>query len=417
MEAISRAPFVFERVSLEIPQGKMSPGSIFGNRIALGPNESSDVFFSTGSNLFRLSLGPSPPPEASIANYDGKLLLPAPANRPGNTVLIDGQKTGFEIQNICTTSSDLLRLYSVDSIGQVLVNSFDRDVHSASITLEEPLRASEQGWVGITANKILPHVCATARYNDKLVTIYDQDRIISKFKTIAHPMQIRMLDNGILAMVEQGTFSLWDMRLPTATLKETPLAKYDIDGVGSSGNCVQRVYLSSAPLYALDVMGTKVAVAGAERNCIVSDFRTAGVEARWNGCLKYDVTRINFSKSDPELVYVSGLDNELLVGRWDGTCGLSHFDGPHIESHWIGVSNDCESDTVYGLAQSGHVYICKNTPTLLEGVTRTNNSKSANDSASSSTKGTPAVVPHQRQQKKKKANPPPQKKQKLTENE
>jgi hypothetical protein len=397
----------------------MSPGSIFGNRIALGPNQEEDIFWSTGSSLFRLSLGPAPPPPVAVTNYDGKLLLPTPNERSGKSVAIEslnGAKHSSEIQNLSVVSSDLLHLYSVDSLGQVLVNSFGTDGHNSTVALPAPSSISEHGWVGIASHKALPGICATARYCDKLVTVYDQDRVVSRFKTIAHPMQVRMLDNGMLVMTEQGSFSIWDLRLPSAAI----LPRYNIDGVGSSGNCVQRSYISSAPLYALDIMNTKVAVAGADRNCVVSDFRTGGVEARWNGCLKYDVTRVNFSRSDPSLCYVSGLDNELLVGRWDGTKGLSHFDGPHIESHWIGISNDNASDTVFGLAQSGHVYICKNTPALLEGVSssaKTASTSTASAASSSQPKeGSPTVIPHQRQ-KKKKGDPPPTKKPKLAEDD
>ena len=221
MDVTSPAPFTFERVSLSPPGGKMSPGSIFGNRIALGPNQEEDIFWSTGSSLFRLSLGPAPPPPVAVTNYDGKLLLPTPNERSGKSVAIEslnGAKHSSEIQNLSVVSSDLLHLYSVDSLGQVLVNSFGIDGHNSTVALPAPSSISEHGWVGIASHKALPGICATARYCDKLVTVYDQDRVVSRFKTIAHPMQVRMLDNGMLVMTEQGSFSIWDLRLPSAAI-------------------------------------------------------------------------------------------------------------------------------------------------------------------------------------------------------
>jgi hypothetical protein len=431
--------FAFERVSLSPPNGKMSPGSIFGNRICLGSETESQIFWATGSSLFQLSLGPAPPLSDGPKNYSGKYLLPAPVDRDGSSTKIESLNGALkhenEVQHLAffddPTSIGTQRLYSVDSSGQAIINTFSHGQHTSTTPLEKPSTiVSDHGWVGISANPfIAPSLTVTCRYADKLVTVYDQDRALSRFRTVGHPMQMQVLDNGMIAMTEQGSYSVWDLRLPpgissTSGMDQSNGKPFQLAGVGGSGQCVQRVFVSSQPLYAMDVRGTKIGVAGAERCAVVFDLRGEGAEARWNNCLKYDVTRFLFSRSDPSLCYVSGLDNELLVGKWDGTLGLSHFDGPHIESHWIGISNNNPTDSVYGLAQSGHVYICKNVPSLLDNVTSANRrtstssprpSESGDPNAASSS--TPTVLPHQRTAKKQKktAQPPPSKKAKYQE--
>lgn len=324
-----------------------------------------------------------------------------------------------EVQNLCVVvSGSQQRLYSVDTTGRVLLNSFEGADHTSTSVLEPSRSLCDVGWVGVSAHASMPSLCVTARYWDKLVTVYDENRIVSQFRTMGHPMQMQLLDNGMLAMTEQGSYSIWDLRLPPSVQSKCdPLPTHHFAGVGSSGACVQRVFVSSSPLYAMDIMGTKLAVAGAERSCVVFDIRGEGAEARWNSCLKYDVTRLRFARSNPELCYVSGLDNELLVGRWDGTVGLSHFDGPHIESHWIGISNNNSTDTVYGLAQSGHVYISKNVPSLLENVYSANRRSNTNSPRPSTDGSVPTVIPHQRNAKKKKTQLPPATKKRKTEEE
>lgn len=429
MEGITTPAFGFERVALGQEFGKLSPGSIFGNRIALGPNEEKDVFWATGSKLFRLSLGPAPTSAAFVPNYSGKLLLPPPTERQGSSVVLEsvgGAKHFSEVQNLCFVSGSAQLLYSVDSTGQILMNRFNGGEHVQAEALERPASAiSEHGWVGVAANENFPGVSVSARYCDKLVTVYDGERSISKFRTVGHPTQVKMLDSGLLAMTEQGSYSLWDLRLPPnmtsphSSSNDTPslnnkissdFAKLKLSGVGSSGNCVQRVYVSQQILYSLDNSGTKVLVAGAERSAVVYDIRGDGPESRWGNCLKYDVTRARFAKSDPSLCYVSGLDNELLVGKLDGTSSISHFDGPHIESHWLGICNDNASDNVFGLAQSGHIFVCKNVPSILQHMASTATSKIKEEKIEEM-----SVQPHQRQVKQKKIQPPPQKKPKYEE--
>lgn len=425
MEGIRTSTFGFERVALGHESGKLSPGSIFGNRIALGPNEERDIFWASSASISRLSLGPAPASAEFVPNYSGKLLLPPPTQRDGKSVAIEtlngARNHTHEIQNLCFVSGTSQLLYSVDSSGQILVNRFEESDHKQTTALEQPkYAASEFGWVGIAAHKATPNVVVSARYSDKLVTVYDQERPISHFKSIANPTQIQLLENGILAMTEQGSYSLWDLRLPPSSFDasmvaaDSPMRNAKLANIGLSGNCVQRVFVSPQILYSLDVHGTKILVAGAERAAAVYDLRNGGAEARWGNCLKYDVTRVRFAKSDPSLCYLSGLDNELLVGKLDGTLALSHFDGPHIESHWIGLTNDNQSDNIYGLAQSGHVFVCKNLPSLLETVASANVKNTASRSAP---EDNPEKPPQPRQVKQKKIQPPAAKKPKLVENQ
>lgn len=425
MEDVRSSAFCFERVALGHAAGKLSPGSIFGNRIALGPNEEQDIFWASGSTISRLSLGPVPRSADFVLNYSGKLLLPPPTEREGRSVEVEAlngaRKHQSEIQNLSFVAGSSQLLYSVDSTGQILANRFEGGVHTQTTALELPkYAANELGWVGIATHKAFPNVAVSARYSDKLITVYDQERPISYFKAIANPTQVQLLENGMLAMTEQGSYSLWDLRLPptsfdaSAIAPNSPMTNAKISTVGLSGNCVQRVFVSPQILYSLDVQGTKVLVAGAERAAAVYDMRNGGSEARWGNALKYDVTRARFSRSDSSLCYASGLDNEILVGKLDGSAVLSHFDGPHIESHWIGISNDNQSDRVYGLAQSGHVFVCKNLPNLLENMTAAN-AKAA--PAVSAPEGLPEKMPHQRQVKQKKIQPPVAKKPKLAENQ
>ncbi len=89
--------------------------------------------------------------------------------------------------------------------------------------------------------------------------------------------------------------------------------------------------------------------------------------------MKYDLAYLAFSPSDSTLCYVAGLDNELMVGKFDGSekkkateakeyspsiLQMNHRLGFRGDSRWIGldVVSRGNCDLAVGACESGSVY-------------------------------------------------------------
>ena len=65
------------------------------------------------------------------------------------------------------------------------------------------------------------------------------------------------------------------------------------------------------PLYALACTANNVSVSGVTRDVITFDTHKWNIRARWNSCLKYEVTSLHLSSENENLCYVSGLGSEV----------------------------------------------------------------------------------------------------------
>lgn len=342
----------FEKIILpHIDKNGISSGSIHGNRLAVGPDLEKDIFWASSNHLFRLE----------IENRDFELNLndlqngffPLPKNIKGKVSSVESAKHLSEIQSLHHLNSkngDSV-IYSVDSSGFASVNLIKNEKVS-SFMIKPPVECANiyHGWVGISGDPLLTSRTITARYSDKLVCVYDEDKLIRQMRSIQNPTQILALENGLLAMTERNHYSLWDLRVASS---------------GYNGVITSRVQVSPEILYTLDSAGYYLAVAGVDRSISIFDLRRDGIISKWIHCLKYEITKVLFSKQDPSVCIVSGLDNEIIIGKSDGSKSLSHFEGLRIESRWAGITNHQNNDTVLGISQQGEVYIITNFNSLL----------------------------------------------------
>jgi len=259
-----------------------------------------------------------------------------------------------EIQGIGLTPSPIDGTYllgSVDGHGRLVVTSLDADVQGASYTASpQDAGVGESWWAGVVFSQRQPTLAAVARGMAKAVDLYDKDIFVRTLRTLQHPtsltfLQGSMFDNGaMLAVTEGNQLSIWDVRQ------------------GERGGCVKRMLgaFSGDPLYAV-TSSTEglIGIGGAERVVMVLDPLKWTPRSRWTGCLKYEVTGLSFSAVDPSLMYVHGLDYEVICGPWnrEKTGGSNEpafsFRG---DSRWLGFSKSYNSDILAGWSEAGTIY-------------------------------------------------------------
>mmetsp|Transcript_11567 Transcript_11567/g.48582 ORF Transcript_11567/g.48582 Transcript_11567/m.48582 type:complete len:432 (-) Transcript_11567:1570-2865(-) len=170
----------------------------------------------------------------------------------------------------------------------------------------------EPGWAGVDICASNNCALGIARQLARAVDIYDKDMHVRTMHTGAYPTAVRYLDENCLAVTERSYVSVFDVR------------------AGERGGTVARPIPSGMPLYAVDALssaaGTRaaefstgglMAVGGADRTVSILDAKTWTIRSRWTQCLKFEVTNLKFSASDPRCIYVSGLDTEVALGQWD----------------------------------------------------------------------------------------------------
>ncbi|KAG0553413.1 hypothetical protein KC19_12G009600 [Ceratodon purpureus] len=213
-----------------------------------------------------------------------------------------------EIQSIALTpspSDEGFLLGSVDAFGRLVVTSLNSDIPGSSYTAgpQDP-GVGEGWWAGIVFNRDQPTLAAVGRGLAKAVDLYDKDIFIRTLRTLQHPTSLTFLhgpmyDNGsMLAVTEGPQLSIWDLRQ------------------AERGGCVQRMLgaFSGESLNAVACSSEGlVAIGGAERVVLVMDPLKWTPRSRWTSCLKYEVTGLSFSAVDPGLMYVHGLDYEVLI--------------------------------------------------------------------------------------------------------
>eukprot|EP00854_Cymbomonas_tetramitiformis_P007976 gene7976-9483_t len=145
---------------------------------------------------------------------------------------------------------------------------------------------------------------------------------------------------------------------------------------GERNGCVHRAVVDWAGALLLAQAATTgsldriVAVGGRDRTVSIFDPRKWAVRSKWTGSLKYDIHALHCSSYDANTCYISGLDYEVVCGRWVET-GTSMTNskggsGAHRtlfsfrgDSRWLGMGKASSGDTLVGLSESCNLFMLK----------------------------------------------------------
>ena len=325
-----------------------SPGALFGNRLVLlprgggggggapdaAPERSARLLLASGARVYAADAplpacgGGGRDGDDFYGGKDGTLLPVARVDTPLRATPLAQLPHRLEVQSLALAygaAGAQPLLASVDAQGRAVVAALDGDAPCDAAAAASPRyavappRATEPGWAGAEFRPAAgaggaggAPCLAVARHLGRCVDLYEADLHSRTLHTNSYPTAVRWLDTDTLATAERGAVTVFDVR------------------AGERGGVVARASPSSAPLYALDVLPTAkgtaaeqfatgglLGVSGADRSVHVLDVRTWGVRSRWTQCLKFEVTALRFSPSDPRCVYVAGLDSEVCLGQWD----------------------------------------------------------------------------------------------------
>eukprot|EP00897_Mesotaenium_endlicherianum_P003614 jgi/Mesen1/3280/ME000019S02698 len=336
-----------------------SPGSIQGCRTAIraaGGGASCDAYVASGPHLYHLNQEvPTTPVDAGGMGGGRGGGVPRHRHEIQSVALYEPPPDG--------DGGQVALLGSIDCSGTAVIARLDDfSAGSAySVCPPEPGHGCRKpsaaaGWAGLAFTPGRPSQVVTARHFARQLDVSDGGVHVRSLRTLHNPTALAFLHDAggaaggspCVVVTEGPQLSLWDLR------------------VAESGGCVQR-HLSSysgEPLYAVactrDAASALVAVGGAERTLSVYDTRQWRVRSKWTGCLKYEMTSVLFSAVDPRVVFVGGLDYEVICGRWDqeglrGSAGcLFAFKG---DSRWCGVARAARTDVLGGWCQSGNLFV------------------------------------------------------------
>ncbi|GAQ85212.1 hypothetical protein KFL_002240140 [Klebsormidium nitens] len=373
--------------------GLPSPGSMHGSRIVIQAGVGASqctAYVASGTQLYSVQLPGQSGSLKSTLRGKGGLLLPVQVEG-ATTTRLDHIPHRSEVQALALaepSGSSPGLLGSIDAYGRVVVAKLpfneahesgygqraaldsrteDGAASTSGRTNDDNLAApftayprdagvGEGGWAGLAFVPGQTSAFATARFWAKRLDLYDRDMHVRSLPTLQNPTALQFLgasdgaeagQSTLLAVAEGPQLSIWDLRM------------------GERGGCTQRITVEfgGAPLYALDCTsgcGGVVGVTGASRCVYVFDTRRWTCRSRWSGCLKYEVTGMHFSSVDPALVYVNGLDYEVVCGTWDkdgsrGAVGRRFaFRG---DSRWLGVHKAASSDLIGGWTDSSNLFV------------------------------------------------------------
>lgn len=352
----------FERIKINTFD-YISPGSLHGNRVAVG-DDLDEIFIATSNKI--LSVNPTSSPSSSDMDiessntYEKGYAMTSVSSK--DEILNFEYEHNEEICNLIykkDSTNHKSILYSIDMKGNAFMNvlspssnSFEDNKNSFKIgekqyqcsnslkLMPSLFKLENQLWCGIDSSPINPNKIVTSLHLNKNVTLYDEERIIRSFKLIQNPSRLLFIDDNILSITENNSVSFIDLRMKSFYVK--------------------RIQPYSGYLYAMHHSDHLLGVGGYNRSIAVIDTRKMSIISHWSSSLKYEITHILFSSLDNNLCFVSGLDSEILCGRWDGSSNLSHFDGPRVESRWIGLTQDKKTDSIIGYTEQGYCYIIKN---------------------------------------------------------
>ena len=173
-------------------------------------------------------------------------------------------------------------------------------------------------------------------------------------KTTGNPTSINYLNKAefnLICTTEDSHVCLWDLK------QKNPLIK--------------RIYVSSERLVCSSFGDSMLATAGESRSVYMIDSSSWCVSDVWSNCSKYEITSIDFPKANESLVYVSGLNSEILCGSWKNKKGLpkrrlkERNKSFKADSNWIGIKQNESNGDLIGITETGNLYIIEN-PISLE---------------------------------------------------
>ncbi|CAK9233353.1 unnamed protein product [Sphagnum jensenii] len=260
-----------------------------------------------------------------------------------------------EIQSIALSASQNdggVLLGSVDSNGHLVVTCLDSTTSRGTISSgPQDAGMGEGWWAGIVFSQSHLGLAAVARGMAKTIDFYDKDIHVRTLRTLQHPTSLTFLygsgssDNPpLLAVTEGPQVSIWDIRQ------------------GERGGCVHRLFGTSSgePLYAISSSSDGlVATGGAERSIVVYDAYKWTARSRWTNCLKFEINGLFFSSADPGLIYVHGIDYEVLCGPWNRESSQESLESTFTfrgDSRWLGVDKCLNMDVLAGWCESGTIF-------------------------------------------------------------
>lgn len=330
-----------------------SPASLHSNRLAVHAFGSKTcVYFASGTRIYQAELLLED--EAVMTGKDSLVI-------PTDMQMAEVKQFNFsphraEIQSVSIsepTYGESVLLGTADSCGRIVVSCMGIMEKSSTFTAcPQDTGAGEGGWAGLAFVPGQPSLIAVARGLAKSIDLYDKDLHVRTMHTLRHPTAMTFLDrntlgNGtssILAITEGPQLSFWDLR------------------AGENGGCVQRILGSSTldPLYAVcsSSDGGLVGTGGAERSAVIFDRRRWTAISRWTNCLKYEITGMSFSALDQNVLYVHGLDYEVVCGGWNNEIADSkrQYFAFRGDSRWLGLSKCTDSDIIAGWCESGSIF-------------------------------------------------------------
>jgi WD40 repeat protein len=175
--------------------------------------------------------------------------------------------------------------------------------------------STEAGWTGVALAPDQPSQVAIARHFTKDITLFDGPMAVRTIHTTYRPNAVQLLSSNVATDAEGG---------PLVAVAEGPVISiWDVRAAGR-GARIARLSSSphSGPFYCLAASSNGgvplLGAAGSERSVLIWDPRTWRTIDRWNNCLKYEATSLQFLSSNPSYCVVCGLDYEVVCGKWGG---------------------------------------------------------------------------------------------------
>ncbi|RQM12041.1 hypothetical protein B5M09_004890 [Aphanomyces astaci] len=376
-----------------LSETRFSAGNIQPTRLQVTGTSGNDnvveFVYATGRQIFEthVPLGLSADEQERVtlgtqgANISNIVQMKAPTSRPlvAEEVLHKAEIQSLAHKGPLVASVDargVAVLYTASSGAVNTDDIHDNDEESSGESSRKKLKAAdcratghvlsgdggtpELGWAGIAFNPVSNQVFT------KAVRFYDSHTLQTTHvqTSLLMPTALAYSSSSTLVVAEYNQMSIWDSKSHQRIARE---------GLPSLG-CVHAV------AWSLD--GNSVAIGGEDKIAYIYDTRKWKLRSLWRCPLKYELAYLAFSPTDPTLCYVAGLDNELMVGTFDGAekkkhaakehspsiLQMNHHLGFRGDSRWIGVDvirdgsgghdlavGACESGSVYAIQPAQHM--------------------------------------------------------------
>jgi len=314
--------------------GYLSPGSFFGNRIALqdishhaGDGDSGPtrhrMFIASGRNVYKVQddCMRARTGAHSLKKGKGGMYLP---DRIDETMvgcsMVPMLQMRAEIQSIHITAAD-----SSGDSGIVLTDTYGRAVCGTlspedtcvksvyTVQPDDGVFVCEGGWTGGVLSRHSRNIAAIARHFPKDVTVFDENIPVRTFNTLYCPNDVAFLSSDLsssstdatplLGVAEGNIVTIWDLRIAGRGARVNRFC---------TGPYAGHIYTIASSDRGCPLLGAS----GEDRDVCIWDPRTWKTVDRWRNCLKYEVTSLHFMHSNPRYCMVSGMDYEVVCGSW-----------------------------------------------------------------------------------------------------